>query len=91
MISSPPDTDSLVDHVKGSLGLESNVRFIDKLQTVFRGNTKEFTARDVSGHKWSEFSLILMDVWNLKGQSSAADADDDLPAASQDYILNQYI
>ena len=79
--------------MKSSLGLAANVRFIDTLQKVFRANTKEFAAKDVSGHKWSDFSLILLDAWNLKEHSSAADAnaDDEPPAASQDYILNQYI
>lgn len=80
--------------MKGKLGLASNVRFIDNLQKVFKENTEEFAAKDVSGHKWNDFSLNLLDAWNLKEESSPADPNaeqDELPAASQDYILNQYI
>ena len=78
--------------MKSRLGLTSNARFIDNLQKVFKENSKEFAAKDVSEYKWNDFSLNLLDAWNLKEESSLADADEDeLPAASQDYILTQYI
>lgn len=78
--------------MKSRLGLTSNVRFIDNLQKVFQDSSKEFAAKDVAEHRWSEFSLSLLDAWNLKKDGSPADDDEDqLPAASQDFILNQYI
>lgn len=79
----------MADILKKNLEV-SNVDFIDKLQKLFRENTKEFVLNDLSKCKYSEYTHKLFEPWNLK-EDTEIQNNNESQNASQDFILSQYI